>query len=574
MKNYMQIDYCRKFQKIITLSIFLLASLFWVDRAVANTGVENGKIAFHPLGGMEVERYTNATNTGFTIEANLTETEFDHANINLNGLAVATINLKGWLEYGLEGITNSELQTYFPIGSNVVDLEVCTTPLICSVVDSVTVVGDYTAAAVNWDFVTTVNKKDLAIGDSCDFVLDSNEDIDLVSASYNGRSLILEDAIVPPADYILNYTVMEADEDQLQPLQFSDWKFVDMAGNITTLNSLGIIDFTIDAKYPVVNLNSPLNGKIYNISQIPFIYSFDEKVTVVVELDGLLTNVINDGFLFGLSEGDHSIRLEATDLSGNVSVISSYFKVDTIAPFVSYNLSKNNFSVDEKIILQGSAEPRSTISLEVGGYNYIAVADINGKWAIEIDCKKIGQGNFSLSLAVIDLAGNETKRNLGWINIGLEQSSVLQQQSGVLALGNSSDVKSDIKPKIINAQVGASSPQQVFAPTEKDTEKVVLNENSILDINAKDTNGLNWSIILVTLGVIALVSAAIAAGYYGYEFIVLSNIVSFKKRVRYKQERQQINKTNSASKEVRSKKNMVTDTPKTKDEDNISKTRW
>lgn len=337
---------------------------------------------------------------------------------------------------------------------------------------------------------------------------------------------------------------------------------------------MGIIDFTIDAKYPVVNLNSPLNGKIYNISQIPFIYSFDEKVTVVVELDGLLTNVINDGFLFGLSEGDHSIRLEATDLSGNVSVISSYFKVDTIAPFVSYNLSKNNFSVDEKIILQGSAEPRSTISLEVGGYNYIAVADINGKWAIEIDCKKIGQGNFSLSLAVIDLAGNETKRNLGWINIGLEQSSVLQQQSGVLALGNSSDVKSDIKPKIINAQVGASSPQQVFAPTEKDTEKVVLNENSILDINAKDTNGLNWSIILVTLGVIALVSAAIAAGYYGYEFIVLSNIVSFKKRVRYKQERQQINKTNSASKEVRSKKNMVTDTPKTKDEDNISKTRW
>lgn len=239
MKNYMQIDYCRKFQKIITLSIFLLASLFWVDRAVANTGVENGKIAFHPLGGMEVERYTNATNTGFTIEANLTETEFDHANINLNGLAVATINLKGWLEYGLEGITNSELQTYFPIGSNVVDLEVCTTPLICSVVDSVTVVGDYTAAAVNWDFVTTVNKKDLAIGDSCDFVLDSNEDIDLVSASYNGRSLILEDAIVPPADYILNYTVMEADEDQLQPLQFSDWKFVDMAGNITTFKLLG-----------------------------------------------------------------------------------------------------------------------------------------------------------------------------------------------------------------------------------------------------------------------------------------------------------------------------------------------
>lgn len=564
---------CNKIQKIIVLSVLLGASLFLVDRAAAETRVENGEIAFHPLGGSEVEGFVNSTNTGFAIEANLTDTEFDHANVNINGSPVATINLKGWLEYGLEGIANNELQTYFPVGNNVVDLEVCTTPVVCSVVDLVTVVGDYAAADISWDFVTTVDKKALAIGDSCDFVLDSSEDINLISASYNGRNLTLEDTIVP-TDYTLNYTVMEADDDQPSPLQFSDWQFADMAGNITTLSSLGIIDFTIDAKYPVVNLRSPLNGKIYNTSKIPFIYSFDEKVLVIVELDGLVINVINGEILSGLSEGDHSIRLEVTDLSGNVDVVSSRFKIDTIAPFVSYNLSKNNFSINEKIILQGSTEPSSKVVLGIGEHDYIVTAGADGRWAIEVDCAGIGQGSFSLDLTLTDLAGNETKENLGQIDIRAEQECVSKQQSNGLALGDSSDIKSDVKPKIINTQAGNSSSQQVFAPTEKDTEKIALNGNLTPGVNDENANGLNWSVILVTLSIIALISAAIAAGYYGYEFIILSNTASFKKRSRYKSDRQQINTSGGVSEEVRSKKDMAAGTHRTNDEDNGPKTRW
>ncbi len=563
-----------KFQKTIALFVLLVgASLFLVDRAMADVDVANGEIAFHPLGGSEVEGYVNSTNTGFTIEANLTDTEFDHANIDINGLPMATINLKGWLEYGLEGITNNELQTYFSVGNNVVDLEVCTTPLVCSVVDSVTIVGDYTAAAITWDFVTTMNKKVLAIGDSCDFVLDSNEDIHLVSASYNGRNLVLKDAAVP-TNYTLDYTVMEADRDQPSPLQFSNWRFADTAGNITTINSLGIIDFTIDAKYPVVNLDSPSDGKIYNTSEIPFMYSFDEKVTVIVKLDGLAINVINGGILSGLSEGDHSIILEATDLSGNVDVISSCFKIDTIAPFVSYNLSKNNFSINEKIILQGSTELGSKVVLGVGGHNYIAIAGVDGRWAIEVDCDEIGQGSFALDLTITDSAGNETKEDLGQINIEAVQESVIKQQSNDLALGDSSDIEPDVKPKIINTQAGNSSPQQVFAPTEKDTEKVALNGDLVPGINDEKTDGLNWSVILVTLSIIALISAAIAAGYYGYEFIILSNTVSFKKRGRHKQDHRQIDATDDISGEVHSKKNVVARDHKTNDEDSVPKTRW
>lgn len=522
----------KKFQKLIIIFVLLAASLVLVDRAMADSEVANGEIAFRPIGGTVVEGYTNASNTGFAIKANLTETELDHANINLNGSTVATINTKGWLEYGMDGITNVQLQTYFATGINTVELELCTTPLICSVIDTVSVTGDYIAPAVGWSFTTTMDKKVLSIGDVCDFAINSSEDVSLVSATYNSRDLTLQ-SMITPGSYTMNYTVAETDTDQPVPLQFSGWQFADTAGNVTQIDSMGAIDFSIDTKHPIVSLASPLNGKIYNTSGLPFAYSSNETVSIVnVMLDGLPITIANGETLSGLAQGNHQIELTVIDLAGNTSFVESYFKVDITAPFVSYSLSKNDFTPNEKIILSGFTEPGSSVILNIGTRIYTAVAGVGGGWSIEMNCSEIGEGNFVPYLTLTDPAGNITKETLSQIEVKAVLAAVTQESASV-ALASNTSTTQDVKPSIVYAHSdNASTLKQTFAPAEKDTEEVGKIGDLIPAASDKNTNGFNWSVMLVALSIIALVSAAIAAGYYGYEFIILSNTAAGKKHVK------------------------------------------
>lgn len=509
------------------MSLFI-ASLALVDRALADVDVANGEIAFRSLGGTEIEGYVNSTNTGFAIEANLTETEFDHANININGSTVATINTKGWFEYGLSGITTAQLQTHLPSGINTVDLEVCTTPLVCSVIDTINVTGDYIAPTIGWGFTTIMDKKALSIGDVCDFTINSSEDISLVLAAYNGRGLSLQNTVVP-GSYTMTYTVMETDIDQLVPLQFSGWQFADTAGNIMQIDSMGAIDFSIDANRAIVNLVSPLNSKVYNNSSLSFAYSSNETVSIVnVVLDGLPIIIANGETIPGLTQGDHYIKLTVMDLVGNTSIIESYFKVDTIAPFVSYSLSKDDFTPSEKIILTGSTEPGSNVVLDIGTHSYTTIVGVDGGWSIEVNCDEIGEGSFLPRLILTDLAGNITTEILNQIEIKVA-STVALQQPATVALA-ASPATTDVKPKIVYAHSdNVSTLKQGFAPAEKDMPKVSQIGGLIPAASDENTNGFNWSVILVTLSIIALVSAAIAAGYYGYEFLILSNGASGKK---------------------------------------------
>lgn len=521
----------KKFQKLIIIFVLLTASLVLVDRAMADSEVVNGEIAFRPIGGTVVEGYTNASNTGFAIKANLTETELDHANINLNGATVATINTKGWLEYGIDGITNVQLQTYFATGINTVELELCTTPLICSVIDTVSVTGDYIAPAVGWSFTTTMDKKALSIGDVCDFAINSSEDVSLVSATYNSRDLTLQ-SMITPGNYTMNYTVAETDTDQPIPLQFSGWQFADTAGNVTQIDSMGVIDFSIDTKRPIVSIASPLNGKIYKTSSLPFAYSSNETASIVnVVLDGSPIIIANSETISGLTEGDHYIKLTVIDLAGNTGVVESYFKVDITAPFVSYSLSKNDFTPNEKIILFGFTEPGSSVILNIGTRIYTAVAGVGGGWSIEVNCSEIGEGNFVPYLTLTDPAGNITTEILNQIEIKVT-STVAVQQPTTVALA-ASLATTDVKPSIVYAHSdNASTLKQTFAPAEKDTEEVGKIGDLIPAASDKNTNGFNWSVMLVALSIIALVSAAIVAGYYGYEFIILSNTAAGKKHAK------------------------------------------
>jgi hypothetical protein len=238
-------------------------------------------------------------------------------------------------------------------------------------------------------------------------------------------------------------------------------------------------------------------------------------------------------------------------------------------------LVKRDFLPSEKITIYGSMEPGAKVVLEVGNHSYEALANTGGEWTIEIDCGEIDQGDFSMALTVTDLAGNKARESLGRINIEPVQESVsAAQQSSTLALENDVNVKTDVKPEIIYSRNDEFSSQQSFAPAEKDSEEIAVAGNLIPAAIDEKQNGLNWSVILVVLSVIALASAAIAAGYYGYEYIILSGVASGKRARSAKAERI-INKVKDTTESGRERSETSTkDTDSTNNEDSPHKTRW
>jgi alpha-tubulin suppressor-like RCC1 family protein len=90
------------------------------------------------------------------------------------------------------------------------------------------------------------------------------------------------------------------------------------------------VDFIVDTVAPSVTITSPVNGGIINASpQLTFSVS---EGTVVVRLDGVIVQKNSGDILGPLSDGPHKVRVEATDLAGNVRSAEVDFTVDAIPP--------------------------------------------------------------------------------------------------------------------------------------------------------------------------------------------------------------------------------------------------
>ena len=99
-----------------------------------------------------------------------------------------------------------------------------------------------------------------------------------------------------------------------------------------TLGNLGVaeVTFTVAATPPTVSISSPTTALSSNRTP-QLLYSVSGG-TVVVKLDGLVVNKISGDNLVALADGQHLLRIDATDVSGNVGYASVAFSIDATAP--------------------------------------------------------------------------------------------------------------------------------------------------------------------------------------------------------------------------------------------------
>ncbi len=111
----------------------------------------------------------------------------------------------------------------------------------------------------------------------------------------------------------------------------------------------------------------------------------------------------------GLAEGRHTVRVRVTDAVGHTSPDSNIvvFTVDTLAPDAPGMNVPGLFTPQQPIIVVGTAEPHSTVTVWLDGTVARAIqVDETGHWVFA-PVNTLSAGSHQLKATAEDAAGNE-----------------------------------------------------------------------------------------------------------------------------------------------------------------------
>ncbi|MGG7521913.1 Ig-like domain-containing protein [bacterium BS0013] len=145
-----------------------------------------------------------------------------------------------------------------------------------------------------------------------------------------------------------------------------------------------------------------LNGKNYNAT---------------VAGDGTWTVTLAANDVQALGEGNHTLTVNVSDKAGNGSSVTADFMVDITAPVVTINTVAgddvlNTSEQGQAQIISGLANGATAgdvVSVTLGGQTFTGVVLADGSWSIGVPASvlgALGEGNHTITVSVIDAAGN------------------------------------------------------------------------------------------------------------------------------------------------------------------------
>lgn len=213
----------------------------------------------------------------------------------------------------------------------------------------------------------------------------------------------------------------------------------DVAGNVSATSSpYGIVVDTIAPVAPIITtvtddaapqLGTLVSGAATNDTTPSLTGTAEANATISVFDNGtpIGTTTANGAGAWtftpgtALTEGNHSLTVRATDVSGNQGPASSPFavRVDTIAPAapaiasltddvgtVQGVIANGGTTNDTVPLLRGSAEAGSTLTLFANGSAIgTTTADATGNWSFS-PATPLAEGTYSFTAAATDAAGN------------------------------------------------------------------------------------------------------------------------------------------------------------------------
>jgi hypothetical protein len=214
-------------------------------------------------------------------------------------------------------------------------------------------------------------------------------------------------------------------------------------------------------------------------------------------------------------DGKYSLQMTFSSIGGNLKTEIINFSVDKTAPFIGLSTSVNGreFSTQDSLNIKGSSEGHANIGLSFsadGAFVGQTVSSQSGEWQIDFDFSKINPGNYGLWITSRDEAGNSSNLYIGDIKVSNPVTSTTQTVT--LAYTGTQATKT-------GGQTSDVSPKVVEVAQENIDNADVASQGSTLSSNDERGNLINWSMWLLTLAVVVLISAFGTAGYYGYGLI-------------------------------------------------------
>src|SRR5439155_1877694 len=129
-----------------------------------------------------------------------------------------------------------------------------------------------------------------------------------------------------------------------------------------------------------------------------------------------------------LADGTYSITAKATDLAGNTSVASGALSVtiDTSAPGLpsftgittdTGSSSSDRITSDTTLVLNGTAEANSTVTVTRVGPGVIGSATANGSgiWSFDYTAMNLADGTYTFTATATDAAGNTSSASANFV---------------------------------------------------------------------------------------------------------------------------------------------------------------
>jgi hypothetical protein len=202
------------------------------------------------------------------------------------------------------------------------------------------------------------------------------------------------------------------------------WAYAkDAAGNVSAASTSATVN--IDMTAPTVSITAPANGSITSNSTPTLTYTVSDG-TVVVKVDSNVVSKVSGDTLSVLSDGSHTVTVEATDAASNVGTLTNTFIVDAGAPIIG-NMPGNtpndgvSATMVDSDVINYTVSDLATATTQFYGFSSDSVCNASDTIAIPFTSGV----NFIINtdhvdylcLKAIDAAGNITYHLAGQLNI-------------------------------------------------------------------------------------------------------------------------------------------------------------
>lgn len=188
----------------------------------------------------------------------------------------------------------------------------------------------------------------------------------------------------------------------------------DLAGNVMDIQRAAGT-FILDTVSPTVTITSPVTGLGSN--KTPQLAYTVSEGAVIVKVDGAVVNKTSGMNLDSLSDGSHTVLIQATDTSGNSGSASVTFNVDSKGPVIASSIPASNAMTNSAATISVTLSDGAGVDLQ-GSLDGAVVKDasgavVTGTWSVSgpavifNPATQLAEGKYTVTIYPVDTLGNK-----------------------------------------------------------------------------------------------------------------------------------------------------------------------